>query len=514
MFSLTDEQKAIIEHDGDARVVAVAGSGKTATLVEYAKAHPTKRILYVAYNRSVKLESQRKFAAAGCRNVTVETAHALAYRGMDVRNRFKLADGGLRVNDIAQLCGLKPDPKRPREHLVLARHVQQAMNLFCNSDARSFADIDYLSTVSDISAQKFVQDSLDQIITNARWIMAEMYRGNIPVLHDAYLKFYQLSSPSLSRYDTFLIDEAQDISPVMLDIFYRQAGSRIMVGDPHQSIYGFRHAINSLGLVSFPSFPLSRSFRFRQEVADLAMSALALKGRIGELPSMPHIIGAGESSEKKTSAILARSNVTLLREAINALLFQQKAKLCFEGGLETYTYMSEGASLFDVLYLRMGQREKIRSPFVRSFPGYTELKEYVEAAGDQEMRLVCEIVEEHSLLLFDVIRKLREVQVPREQADLILSTVHKAKGAEYDSVIIAEDFITGEKVDIAISRAVKEKRPLDSYALAEEINILYVALTRVKNALTLGFQINEHSPNEFLYDGTGKENQKTSKIMY
>jgi len=33
------------------------------------------------------------------------------------------------------------------------------------------------------------------------------------------------------------------------DIFQRQKMARIMVGDPHQQIYGFRGAINAMDLV-------------------------------------------------------------------------------------------------------------------------------------------------------------------------------------------------------------------------------------------------------------------------
>ena len=36
-YNLTDEQIKILEHDGDMKIVAVAGSGKTSTVIEYAK---------------------------------------------------------------------------------------------------------------------------------------------------------------------------------------------------------------------------------------------------------------------------------------------------------------------------------------------------------------------------------------------------------------------------------------------------------------------------------------------
>ena len=73
---LTNEQKEIIATSGNIKINAVAGSGKTTTILEYAKARPkNKKILYLAFNKSVKLEAERKFKKAGLNNVRIETAH-------------------------------------------------------------------------------------------------------------------------------------------------------------------------------------------------------------------------------------------------------------------------------------------------------------------------------------------------------------------------------------------------------------------------------------------------------
>ncbi len=64
-MQLTSEQKAIVQSKGDIRINAVAGSGKTTTIIEYARARPDSRILYLAFNKAVKLEAARKFAAPG-----------------------------------------------------------------------------------------------------------------------------------------------------------------------------------------------------------------------------------------------------------------------------------------------------------------------------------------------------------------------------------------------------------------------------------------------------------------
>jgi len=57
-MNLTQEQLDIIHSTGDIKINAIAGSGKTTTIIEYAKARPkNSRILYLAFNKSVKLEA-------------------------------------------------------------------------------------------------------------------------------------------------------------------------------------------------------------------------------------------------------------------------------------------------------------------------------------------------------------------------------------------------------------------------------------------------------------------------
>ena len=57
------------------KLVAFAGTGKTTTLVGYAKARPQCRLLYLCYNKSVEIAAKQKFPP----NVTCKTAHGLAY---------------------------------------------------------------------------------------------------------------------------------------------------------------------------------------------------------------------------------------------------------------------------------------------------------------------------------------------------------------------------------------------------------------------------------------------------
>ena len=71
----TQEQAQIIAWKGTKlAVTAFAGTGKTSTLEAYALANPTERMLYLAYNRAIREESERRFPF----NVECRTFHQLA----------------------------------------------------------------------------------------------------------------------------------------------------------------------------------------------------------------------------------------------------------------------------------------------------------------------------------------------------------------------------------------------------------------------------------------------------
>ena len=64
-------------------------------------------------------------------------------------------------------------------------------------------------------------------------------------------------------------------------------------------------------------------------------------------------------------------------------------------------------------------------------------------------------------------------------ASMIFSTVHRCKGMEYDSVQLVNDFITTDKLE----KLKNTKEDINLKKITEEINLLYVAVTRTKNTI-------------------------------
>ena len=293
-MKLTQEQQEIINSKGNIKINAVAGSGKTTTIIEYAKARPRdKRILYLAFNKSVKLEAIRKFASQGLDNVKVETAHSLAYRNIVYKHNYKVRNHGYRTHEIADLLKLQRIGEKHTE-FIIANHINKCVTYFCNSNAREVRDLNYLETISDNKAKSFVTGNYDFILRKSAQLFGMMESGKAEVTHDFYLKKYQLSKPQL-RYDYILFDEGQDASAAMLDIFLQQNAAKVIVGDTHQQIYGWRFAVNSLEKADFKTYYLSTSFRFGQALADLALRVLEYKKALGGYDEIK-ITGSGISN--------------------------------------------------------------------------------------------------------------------------------------------------------------------------------------------------------------------------
>ncbi len=490
---LTSEQRAIIESKGNIKINAVAGSGKTTTLIEYARARPGEKILYLAFNRTVKLEAERKFAAQGLANVRVETAHSLAYGAVVRPLGYQVKSEGYKSTELVELLQLANFSGKHTEY-VLATHINALVAMFCNSDKARVQELDYEGTITDSVTRQFVLQFREEIVQQTRILLDKMNRGEIGVIHDFYLKKFQLSEPVL-RYDSILFDEGQDASEVILDIFLSQPATKVIVGDSHQQIYGWRYAVNSLEKVDYPTYHLSQSFRFEGEIARLARCVVGWKRHLKQSSALK-IEGVGKAGKVKTRAVIARTNAGLLVKAIELLIEKKEIEsVYFEGRVENYTYAGEGASIYDVLNLYNGEKSWIRDKMMAGMKDMDELDEYIENTGDAQLRMLVGVVKEYGNKIPGYIKKLKESHLShddKEKADMIFSTVHRCKGMEYDEVTLADDFITEEGLVEQSAEASNLAR------LTEEVNLLYVAITRTRTALYI--------PEDLLPEETSERN--------
>lgn len=480
-MKLTDEQIAILNSNGNIKINAVAGSGKTTTVIEFAKTKPeTCRILYLAFNKSVRLEAQQKFAKNNLRNVRAETAHSLAYKYIVRQNGFKIRAHGYRASDLIDILKIGGGDQKHGEY-IFANHILKFAAYYCNSDVREISNLDYLETITEPKAREFVKFHYQMILRGTRAFLSRMESGKIECTHDFYLKKFQLSDPQLP-FDYILFDEGQDASAAMLDVFLKQKATKVIVGDAHQQIYGWRHAVNSLAKADYPTFTLSNSFRFGEGIAKLAEEIILRKNHLNS-DSQIKVFGKGKISENQSRAVIARTNLGLLLKAIEMVTDSNKlGKIYFEGNINSYTYADEGASLYDVLNLYNRKNYNIRDSLIKKMSTLSELEDFIEKTEDAQLGMMVEIVKEYGNEIPQIIKKIKEKHIDsddKSEAEIIFSTVHRCKGMEYGTVQIVNDFLTEEQV----KKLKQEDKIRNQAKLNEEINLLYVAVTRAKNRL-------------------------------
>lgn len=487
MKQLTDEQQAILAAQGDLKINAVAGSGKTTTLVEYARSRPPgSKLLYLAFNRTVREEAAQRFAAANMPDVRVETAHSLAFKDIIRRKNLQLTNN-YKPYELARQLNIKA--KDAEIKYLLATHCQRFLQHYLNSSAAKLQDVNYVRSLTDPKAKSFVDRHAEDIYGYTAKALKLIETGEMPCLHDYYLKLYQLKKPRLN-YDYLLFDEGQDASGVMLDVLVQQdKATKVVVGDVHQQIYSWRQAVNSLQQLPYPNFNLSTSFRFPEEIASVARRVLSFK-RLLPFPFVePLLRGMGtENGTVQSRATLARSNLFLLDKAIDMLQAGELKSIWFEGNISAYTFATDGTSIFDVLNLQEGRQGKVRDPLLQGLGSFEKLEEYLEKAEDPELAMITEMVRKYGSSLPSFIQTLKNLHVKpeeREQAGMIFSTVHRSKGLEYDEIQLTADFITEEKV----VRTLGDDDAAKISRLNEEINLLYVAITRARHKLCMPVKI-------------------------
>ena len=456
---LTIEQQNIIYNEGNLYVSAKAGSGKTTTLLEYARIRKAFSFLYIVYNQSIKEEAQKKFPP----NTTVETIHSLAYKAIGNQYKQKLTNNLKADIIIENSRELKTKPFE--EAFKLSLQILNILKYFFNSNQTT------------ITEELCHHDPLIFKITNDIYQqMIDINNKNMPITHDCYLKLYHLTNPILD-FDYILIDEAQDSNPVMLDIIYQQQTDKIFVGDPHQRIYSFRNAINVFSIDNpyyqpnqFKTLTLSKSFRFGKNIAKIANQILKdfknEKQKIIGNEDKKDFVGPLDKNEPYT--IISRTNAKVFENAY--MLARQGKTFGIVGGLEQLL-----SPIKDIFYLYKGKKDLISRDSIKKFKNYTSFKRLTEELKIVDFKFLVKVIDTYGDSLEEVISLIEKNHKGLKLGHITLTTAHKSKGLEFLNVKIDNDFGLLNIEDLE----------------EDEINLIYVAVTRAIEHLELNSNLAE-----------------------
>lgn len=469
----TSEQEHAVEgakKGQSMRISAFAGSGKTSTLRMISKAISDKKITYLAFNKAIATEAQNKFP----RNVSACTFHSLAYKGVDkniTKNVFShrwMPKEMALYFDLRKLrvpLQLKPQMSADLNPVDQAFIIQNAVNNFCRSNSEEISLLNVLDAIPEWVEQNSAMELSRLLRPRAidLWNLCTSPEFHYKISHDVYLKLWSMSKPVIPG-DFIFLDEAQDADGIMLQILANQPSPTAYVGDRHQSIYGFRGAINAMQKINATEYRLTKSFRFGQTIADQAN--MILKNLLGE--SVPiignELIDSKVQTLEQPDAFLVRTNIEAFKIILRLL----------ELGRSPRAEM-DIASLKQDIQDCLKLMEDVPVSRASNFFGFNDWEEAIEHVkfnphSDLKPLVTLASRNDPKVLLAALDR------VSRDKGDCVVSTAHKSKGLEFGKVYLHGDF----KWD---KTAVELHKPLATEA---ESRLIYVAATRAINGLDRG----------------------------
>lgn len=459
-FSPTDEQIAIreaFETGTNCVVTAVAGSGKTSTLRLLGES-TDRRGFYLAFNKAIQLDAEASFPS----NVTAKTSHAMAFRTHAAPRADRVFKSRrLFGRQLAAALNLYEGYNEGEVSLApsqAAPLVMQMVNRFCLTADRELSakHVPFVEGVEDRNA--FGTYLLPY--AQRAWADLQGNTGKLPLSHDHYRKQWALTDPVI-KADYIFYDEAQDAEPVMVGVIANQEAQIIAVGDESQSIYQWRGAVNAMQTFGGEHLTLTQSFRFGPKIADEAnkwLDILDAPVRVRGYDAIDSQIAPVPTPD----AILCRTNAQCIQEA---LLAQEAGKsVGIVGGTKDIEIFTKAAQ-------RLQSGLDVDHADLVAFDSWNEVCHYVEnddAGADLKVRV--NLINKYGA---DAILGVCSNSVAEGKAEVVVSTAHKSKGREWDTVRVAGDFREPKSVEEGGTGKVS---PTDAM-------LAYVTVTRAKKVL-------------------------------
>lgn len=246
------------------------------------------------------------------------------------------------------------------------------------------------------------------------------------------------------------------------------------------------------------SLLLTKSFRFGKNIASVANTLL----RTFFQEQVP-IVGNGnpdmivnQMPESEPYTVICRTNVELFNQVLKAALAGKSVHVIGERGFNDYL-----TALVDIYYLSIGQHDKIVDKTLTWYKSFLEFKSFAADRDDLDLLSKINIVEKHSNSIPKYTELIKNKTASEGMADVIAVTAHKSKGLEWDNVVLPGDYtdlyddneqLVHIKQQLALIPGIPErerKKMMYDAVEEDEINLVYVAVTRAKQKLQLNNQL-------------------------
>jgi len=462
----TEEQTAIfdcIENTENHLIInAGAGTGKTTTIVEAANRINGQKAAFLAFNKSIATELAERLPTG----VEAKTFHAFGFAairaaGVKTRvNNFKLNNiikellgADYHIAPLKKLVSLvKGSLISPTDRNAILGLIDE-YNINFNSDREENIAIQSIPAILTLCKTQTQHIDFDDMI----WL---------PIVNGY----------PFPKYDVLFVDEAQDFNEVQREMISLcvNGGRCIIVGDKNQAIYGFRGAdSNSIEMFrqrllktqrEISEFPLSITWRCPKSVVKEANRYVA-EFNAPDFAEEGAVIVDAPFNPQRNDMVLCRYNAPLV-SAFYDLISQGKSAYVLgrdmtKGLITAVQKITKNNQMGVEEFEQLFQKD-----FAYNYQRLLNQNKENQAMALEDKRDCIMIFVKKATTVGGIIEEIKRVFDGNDEGEIMLSTVHKAKGLEADNVYILAT----------------ERMP-HPYGNKEENNICYVAITRAKKNL-------------------------------
>jgi len=509
----------------DVKVRALAATGKTTTVINFAKrlqkSEPEARIAYLVFNVNAKDDVTKRIAKEGISPdfFQIRTMDSLSYNAMKAINR-NLTDKSYEADavnwidpiksykDRAAYLGIKGMVSEADElsAIDVYKRVQKAIDAFVISDDKEVGPQHFTGAFNGSLAVKD-EKILPELVGYAKKMWEDINtardgkKGMLPTNNAHLTKIWALTDPDIGKIagaNIAMVDEAQDMNPVFAKMLANSGDiQKIYIGDTNQAINAWRGADGKTldDAKSVYDMPITDSYRFGKVIAGVGNQFLSLLGAKERMTgkkadkSGNPVDGVITTIDKPTM-ILTRANGGAIAATMDvfskggAVYGSKNFKKDLENFIQNIDWMENKAKGNPFYINEFGKEVKTPPPPSQDLDGITTMEEFKKAIEDGDnnrLNMLNKLLAENSVAdLREALSKIitDKKKLPENRDDYVhIQTAHTSKGLESPRVKIWSDF-----------RKPKWDKEKKTWIMPDEqeLRLSYVAVTRAEEQLELG----------------------------
>jgi superfamily I DNA/RNA helicase len=461
---------------GNAVIDAVAGSGKSSTIVQALKLISMQfSVLFLAFNKSIVDELKIKIGEQ--KNVEIRTLHSLGASAVMKSFKCTIDNNKYRsyINQTLNTQGIDPDDVTEYKSKIF-KLVDLARVSLC----KSVSDLEAIAEKHNVFC---FDDECNKAMEYVAWGVSDNGMGTIDFTDMIYVP--NVKKIRMPVFDYVFIDECQDLNTAQREMFLKclsqPNGRFISVGDPRQAIYGFSGAdVESFevlkNLPNTITLPLSVCYRCDEDIINIAKEIVpqieardkAPKGKVDHEAKVEMI--------QDNDMVLCRVTAPLVDLCMKYISKGVKAYVKGKdigANLINMITKTKRRNIEDVIEKLEDELDKIVRKVVRKTHCSESEARTTDAFTSYKDKINAIIILSEGLRTSnEVISRIETIFKDDQKIGICLSTIHKAKGLEADNVyIICKD-------KFYLKQCMKVE-----WMAEQEHNLVYVAYTRAKHYL-------------------------------